>query len=162
MIRADEVASVARICAADFGAPMATAVQERVQGSVVVPYDDDRSAAQIPAHEIPGRRDLGLVRQEPPRAVENPLHLQAANLVIHEDVATDQASLRINPLVRLRCRGGSVHGATCEISLILHISPGGDWWQDGAAPFASCELAIVEWARFAVSTDPKLNPAFRH
>ena len=49
----------------------------------------------------PGCRNLSLVGQEHPGAIEDPLHLEPEYLVTYEDIAAHQSALHIDPTVVL-------------------------------------------------------------
>src|SRR5262249_4157676 len=93
VIRTDEVADGAGTGPAHLRAAMAAAVEKRVYAAVVVANHHARRAAEVPANEIAWCRDLRLVGEEHPAAIEDTLQLSTKNLVLDEDVAADQTAL---------------------------------------------------------------------
>jgi hypothetical protein len=103
MIRTNEVAQVAGIGPAHFRSAMAAAVKKCVYAAVIVTHYDRRCAAEAPANEIARCRNLRLVGEEYPAAIEDALQLGPEDLVLDEHVAANQPALRIDPV---RCLGG--------------------------------------------------------
>src|SRR5262245_17865133 len=83
VIRANEVANAARIRPTNLGPPMTAAVQKHMHGAVVVAHHDHRSTAQVPGNKISCCGYLGLMGQEYPGTIENPVHLKSKYLVAH-------------------------------------------------------------------------------
>ncbi len=97
VIRADEVARISGIGPADLRAAMPAAVEEGADRHLPVAADEDRHMPHFSRNEVARLRDLGLVRQEDPGAVENPLHLQPAHVIADEDVPAHQTALNVDP-----------------------------------------------------------------
>src|SRR5262245_31583524 len=143
VIRADEVANVARIRTTNLGPPVAAAVQKHMHAAVAVAHHDHRSTAQVPGNKISCCGNLRLMRQEYPGAIENPVHLESKYLVTHEHIAAHQPAPRIDPTVVTGCRSPCSHRARlCEISLTLQLSLTKASRQASAASSPSTEQAI--------------------
>ena len=79
MVRADEPATADAALVGDDGrAAVAADVVERVHRSVLAPDHDHAGAGEVEAHELPARRDLRLVADEPPSRLPKPLDLERA------------------------------------------------------------------------------------
>ena len=76
---------------------MPATIQQRVHAAIGVTNDHDGRLPHGPRYEVAGLRDLSFVRQEYPGAIEDPQHLQPVDIVAHEDIATDQTALNIDP-----------------------------------------------------------------
>ena len=124
VIRANKVAHVARIRTTNLGAPMSAAVQERMHGAIAVAHHDHWGAAQASGNKISRLRNLRLMGQKDPGAIENSAPSRACILVADKDIAAHQTAPHIHPIVRSRMWSSVqpwIH--LCEISLTLQISP---------------------------------------
>jgi hypothetical protein len=100
---------------------MATTVQKRVNGSFFVANHNHGHLTHFPGHEIAGVEDLRLVRQEYPSAGEYPLHLEAAHVVAHEDIAANQSTLDVHPIGCRRSPELRRHASTVKYHLLFNL-----------------------------------------
>ncbi len=98
MIRTDEVPRIPESARQTLAPAMPATVQERMNRALAVADDDNGSMTHVSRNEIARLQNLGLVRQEDPGAVENPLHLQPAYVIADEDVPAHQPALNVDPI----------------------------------------------------------------
>src|SRR5262245_36950778 len=110
VIRTNEVSNVAGIRATNLSAPVTAAVQKHMYRAIAVAHHDHWRTTQASGDKISGCRDLCLVGQKNPRAIENPLHLEPEYLVAYENVAAHQAAVHVDPTIILGCRSPYSHG----------------------------------------------------
>src|SRR5262249_4560099 len=110
VIRTNEVSNVAGIRATNLGAPMTAAVQKHMHGTIAVAHHHHWCTTQVSGNKISGCRNLCLVGQKYPSAIENPLHLEAEYLVAYENIAAHQTAPPVDPAIILGCRSPYRHG----------------------------------------------------
>src|SRR5262245_17760946 len=111
VIRTNEVSNVAGIRTTNLGAPMTAAVQKHMHGAIAVAHHHHWCTTQVSANKISSCRNLCLVGQKYPSAIENPFHLKAEYLVAYENVAAHKAAPHVDPTITLGCRSPYRHGA---------------------------------------------------
>ena len=95
MERTGERAAVIRLASADHCAAVRARVDETVQLAVTVAGDDHRLAAYIGGEVVAGVRQLALVGEVDPIALEDVLHLQLEDVFVGEDAAVGAIHARL-------------------------------------------------------------------
>ena len=105
VIRTAEGPRVAAIGGADQGSPVHAPVDEDGDGAVLAAHHDDGLRADVPGDEVARARDLAVVADEDPAAVEDPLQLVVEDarvgvergvnaIVLHERLVVDRGGRR--------------------------------------------------------------------
>jgi hypothetical protein len=129
--RAGEIGPVVRLAPAQHRPAVAARVDQAVQLAILGPGNDHRGPADIRGEVVPDLRDLALMRQVHPVALEDMLHLQLEQLLIRED-----APLRpMNPVLVILYDGivqCCADSAQCPGHVrLLHLWPPPLQWRGG-------------------------------